>query len=397
MRLLPSESIGAIDLSPPNRIGGPSVALIAMPEHAALRREYEPVGCGDCREIGADRRLRDAWQALAGFRPEGERLADLLWDQFTRGSDPRGIDAPAPLVPGSLGRMELHMPGTGLVRRQRFRFDLPHADRVIDVFREQYRAARGDALRGLAPAGHHRRLLDFWGRQYRIDRPQRFFVPPDLEPETPLPHSTAFTDDFNRPDAPTLGTSSSGPAWTQSAGLWSVSGGRGGYSNTTTEDIARLDGDLSSSDHRAQFVVEVATHVSGAMNCDVLTRMQSDDLDTSYRFNLVKNDSDPGGARRFFKVVAGLHTQLSGLIAVPHTPGEVFRGTSDGTLHTLSVDDVDHFSTFDTAINVGFRCGLRGAANNTQQTFEIDDYQCEDLQLPTAILRRRRAAAGLFS
>src|SRR3990167_7713733 len=58
------------------------------------------LGRGDCREINTTDLMRDAWESALGFRPEGDKLVNLIADQFTRGSNPSGDTACKPLIPG---------------------------------------------------------------------------------------------------------------------------------------------------------------------------------------------------------------------------------------------------------------------------------------------------------
>ena len=46
----------------------------------------------DVREARPNAKQFDAWEKLTGYRPQGETVLDLVWDQLTRGSDPANLD-----------------------------------------------------------------------------------------------------------------------------------------------------------------------------------------------------------------------------------------------------------------------------------------------------------------
>jgi len=370
----PPECRAAIDLTPAIQLsearpGVPRGTGLFLVDRAPLDGEYEILSGEDLRDARPDQRTRDAWQALTGYRPGGDTLADLVWDHLTAGSDPAGIDQPSPLVPESDGRLRLVFGGEA-VRDERFGWGRhPHTSRLRDLVKRELQSCREAAhagelidCRGTIDNERHRRVADALCAKYAVDLEQiRPFRWPD--DESRLPHETTAADSFDRSNG-AMGSSSEGWSWNGLSGTMQISSNRA----TVTAAVARYraEVDLTSSDNEAGVTV---TTRSG--NLEIIARYQAA-ADTCYRC-LVSS-----GQVRIFKTIGGTQTQVGSTVSTPWpaTPFSIGMRCNGSTLDALvngvSLNNV----ASDTSITSGTRCGLGGSAA-TGQTY--DDWLASDL------------------
>ena len=119
----PAGMKGSIDLGilPEMAISGaPRRGCLCWSQDTVLGSDYALLGDGDCRELSATSAMQSVFKSLVGYKPQGTRLVDLIYDCLTSGSDPYGSTGPMPLMPGQDGWMDLWMPGHSRVLGERF-------------------------------------------------------------------------------------------------------------------------------------------------------------------------------------------------------------------------------------------------------------------------------------
>ena len=364
----------AIDLTPLSELSQlrrsrPRGVGLFLMDSAAHEEGYASLSNEDLRDAKADQRIMEVWEALTGYRPRGERLVDLLWDHLTTGSDPTGIDRPAPLVPQADGRLRLLFGGDA-VRDEPFEWGRhPHTPRLRDMLQRELQlcrdAAHSGALldaRGAADLERHRRIADSVCAKYRIAldqiRPIRWPVN-----EGRLPHETTVTDSFDRSNG-SMGTSSEGWNWTGLSGGMQISSNRA----TVTAIAARFraEVDLSSSDNEAS-----ATVVTRTGNLEVMARYQPL-ADTCYRCLISSTQA------RIFKSINGTQTQIGSIVSAawPATPFSIGMRCNGSTLDALVNGVSLNNIASDTSILSGTRCGI-GGSSTTGQVY--DNWSANDL------------------
>jgi hypothetical protein len=360
----PPGAIGGLDLAPVHEQAIPgsdrAVGVFISPRGCPLPSEYRLLGSGDSREIAASAAMQDAFQSLVGVRPQGERLADLLWDCLTNLSDPAGQDAPKTLMPSAtqtrlvLGRE---------VKREAFRWGGQHTNRVRDVLRFNVRAIVAEVKTSQA-----RRVLDYYRLKHRTD--WREFVPSELRDELdgPLPHETTITETFNGTNADPLGPNLT---WVfdnhGSTNTWEILSNRANKTATNAEQqFARADSALSSDDQRSQANV----YGGGAGYGGPVCRMPNSQARTGYLTLL------DGTTQYLTKLVAGTSTNF-------HTESNAF---ADGVLLKVTANDstiagfedgVEILSTTDSAITGNLYAGISMYLAHTAEL--LDNFEAADL------------------
>ena len=213
--------------------GPPGLGLFVMPPEITLPAEYDVLSLDHPSDTHSTVWLQDALPARAGFRAEGDRLTDILFDLLTRGADLAGDEAPAPIMPDSQNRLQLFL-GTCL-KNERFRFGRhPHHERVVRSHARHVTRIlqESEQVDNPTPAGQHLRFLDALVDKYRVRRqPWREALPTDLRnqiadiaptDEDLIPHETSLFDAFDRPDQTELGTAAEGWAWDTSNGRMEI-------------------------------------------------------------------------------------------------------------------------------------------------------------------------------
>jgi len=381
----PAGCIGAVDLRPVplQGIAGGTPGMGLFVTESALPAEFTLLGTGEPDEVRSTARHRAAWKALAGYTPQGDTLAGLLWDHLTRGADPSGDAGPRPLMPGQTGQAHWHdLYLHRRVRSEPFAWgDDPEATGRVRVmlrreFRELFDLANGGRLRDRQ---QHRRVLDFWCERFGVDD-WREFVPTDLRAEVPgrLRHETSITESFNKADSSTLGPDQT---WTEYAGVSAgdkftiVSNQVRSTSTGGDNPTARAESDLSSADHYAQ--VDVTNLGSGTENrqCGSATRFHPT-ANTCYVARAIRATVN---ALRILKMTAGVGTDLTSAGISMTVPFSVKCEANGSTLKGYRAG-VEVVSTTDTSITGNLRCGIWAFSNALGTGFaELDNFSASDL------------------
>lgn len=371
---LPSSVVGAVDLRPV-----PAQAIAGgIPQGFAFVASMQPIDVlisrslhfGDENATGA---MQDAWQSELGYRPQGAKVLDLLWDMLTAGADPTGDAACKPLIPGVDGFFSLFVGGHSLVKQERFQASSPAGMKSLDLLRREYRQLRQQSrdgrhrdTRGRVSPQHYLKVLDFWQQKYGL--PHTAFIPGDLPDEGAMPHETTITDNFNRADNADLSVSAPF-SWTDVTGSLQLAGNKIFHSSTNSR--SRAESDLSSSDHYGQ--VDVVTAASSTRGTLAIARFASG-AHTCYQSRILGD-----GTLQIGKVVAGVLTLLgvgtTQSLSLPDTIKMQCSGsTLDAYFNGASVESIT-----DSSISGNTRCGIGLFGNTTAPNTSCDNFEAADL------------------
>lgn len=347
-------------------------------------REHELLGAGHWDEVKATDRIRKLL-AVNGYQPEGETLRQMLFDIFTAGADPSGLDRPLPLMPN--GKLQLELGCPGLRHTERFAFGVhAHTDQVRAVLQRDLAAvAEFDVALS-------RKALDYECIKYGLRGGDAWkeLLPPLLRNEHPgpSPHATAIADNFNRANSANLGSSSEGWSWTEFGQLDLVTNAVQAAATSVIGD-ARADSSLSGADHYAQIDI-IASSVSGADGAwSPLVRFSASAR--TYYSGEVYEGSGVDDAY-LLKTVAGTRTVLAGPTTVTNSVPQSWRLTINGSSLVLSQAGVDRLSVTDTAITGNLRTGIFAfAAGTNAAAIRIDNFVAADL--PVSIAANHTEAA----
>lgn len=366
--LPPAGVIGLIDMRSIPGHAGQNYGFFVTPDNITLDpTSFELLGQGSyVDQITLTGTQAAMWSSMLGLQAiSSTNLLDAIWESLTVKADPTGNMAVRPLMPTRQGNLELHLGGHSLVRSKRFDLGMPEAANVIKVLQEDYRDIRQRAIGGDAPAGHHRRVLDYWGEKFGVNNPQDIFIPNDLPREIPLPHATTHTESFNQTDSSTLGPDLT---WTETTGdLETTSNRVNAVSGTFSE--ARAEHDVSGSDMYTQALIYHNGETAGTSQCRVMTRFSSS-ARTYYGGNARADDTDV-----IYKEIAGSFTSLVGPTAHTWSDGITLKIEANGSTITSYDNGASIQSTTDTAITGNTRGGL-GAWNGAVQ---LDDFETGDI------------------
>jgi hypothetical protein len=340
-----------------------------------LDSAYTLLGQGDCREIATTAKMRDAWESQTGYRPNGDTLVDLIWDQFTAGADPDGLDAVRPLMPTREGNLELIMPGHSVVRRERFVYGVhKHTNRVKAVIGGGLKEIRALAHASkcfhkncTVDADAHRRQLWVWARQFGVDWSE--IVPNGWsKDDTPKVKGTTLTDSFDRTNADALGTSSGGWSWTETNGDWDIASNAATCPETGIGAWARADYDLAAN-HYAQFTI--TAQEDGANNHQIGPQCRyASDSSNGYFVRIMRYYSPD----RWQLTASGssLNT-VNRDVSIPYTAKIDANGstitTYDGATQVNQVTN----TTYPTQTRTGMYAYKGGGGNPTADDFEASD------------------------
>ena len=368
---VPAGTVGLIDLrgipdqSLAGVLGSRPYGFFAV--SGTLPREYTLLGSGDLREINTTAAMKSVWLSLFGYEPQGDKLADLLFDYLTNGSDPTFNDDTVPsLMPNTKGVLEMHLGGHSLVKAARFRYGIhSHTNKTQAALHRNYRRMRAEVEAGRMFDGHERKVLDFWVKKYKLKGDDwKQLVPAELRDghSGPLPHDTTITESFNTGDSDTLGPDLS---WTELEGDWDIV--------TNAAEVASASG---------QQVVIKNIVGSASANRGVIARKDSSATLSYYHFDAADN----GGATdtwRTFKRVSGSFTAIGSNTTVDVVADDVIKGQTDGSTIKRFRNGSEQDSATDSAISGNLRCGLNGnvlAGNNGQR---VDAFEAADLAAGT--------------
>lgn len=361
----PAGVVGMVDLRsiPDQSVPGSAEAPAFLATPGTLGSDWDQLGEGDCREISVSTAMQDLWWSVAGYRPDGAMLVDLLWDHLTTGSDPTGDSGVRPLVPNAAGVLELYLPGHSLLKSEPFRWG-PHAHtpKLRDAILAGCEALFVRVDDGELPIEQVQRIVGGWLRKYRLpDAQWRAFVPShrQLDFPGPRPPATTFTETWNGADGEGPGVDLT---MTELVGDLDVLSNQGDPVNTCS---VRAEHDLSSDDHYGQVVVSGAA--GGYMGaCCRFSASAETFYWATFRVS----------SRRTYKMVAGSLTILGNDATAPSVPATVKIETNGSTIRGLD-DDVEFASDTDTAITGNTRGGVKSTSPFTDARF--DDLTYADL------------------
>ena len=280
----PLGTVGLVDLRPLAETSEFGFFTTAEPIEPGPHGLY----LGSDREALLSAAVIGEWRARLGIVDSIEQMnvIDLLWHTLTQHADPEGANRAKPIIPTHRGMLDLHLGGHSLVRSRRFegRAD-PAWGPVRDVMQADYRAIRGQAQKQAAEVrrmnvrdprieqaaakgkvnprearealadyhgGLHLRWLECMRRKLGVAADA--LVPDDLPREGTRRPETTISDDFNRADAATLGSSAEGWAWDEDVFQWQINSDRAAGRQANTEQRALASSALSSVDQEAAIV-----------------------------------------------------------------------------------------------------------------------------------------------
>ncbi len=371
----PAGVVGCLDLGtlPQMSVGGADRGrlLCWTRDAVTLPSEYELLGVGDCRELNTDGAMLDKFQSLVGYRPQGAKLVDAVWDCLEGGADIDGTTGPLPLVPTTRGNLGLHFAGHSVVKSRRFKWGNDAASpKLKQLLRKEFRGLLQDSKAGkLKDAKHAFRVLDYWCDKYGVSD-WREFVPANLQKDVPgrVKHETTITESFDQADSTTLGPDL---PWTEIAVVgWRTVSNRAGRNAGTasTLEVARADSDLSSADHYAQ----AKLWAGNGKYPGVIARVPSSGDATGY--DVVHGGT---GDPNFYtqKLITGTLTNLNFSSQSP-VDGSVSKVEPNGSTISGYYGGALIYSGTDTSISSGVRCGLV-QYENADST--LDDFEAADL------------------
>lgn len=379
----PVGAVGAIDLGtlPEMAVaGGSRKGCLCWTNGDLLDSDYDLLATGDVREIKRTGKIAGTLAKSIGSVPAGDSLHEMIMDCLIGCSDPDGDTAPMPIVPGIDGWMDLWLPGHGRVKGERFEWGrTDHTDKLKRMIRKQFAGLMEDAHDGrLKDSVHHLRVLDDWCKKYGVEE-WREFVPDEVQKEVPgrVPRETTYTDDFNRADAASLGSSSEGWAWASAFSTMSIVSNAGNCSSSLSYQRAQID--LSSFDHYAQ-----VTRTAGGSFFPV-ARFSSSAITGYY--------CRPSGTTFFglYKIISGSATKIANVDQDTNQPITVKTHCNGSTITGYKSNSVVA-SVTDTAIPSGTRTGVMAAASGARG----DDFSAADLAASGVILTQlERGTRGI--
>ena len=298
--------------------------------------------------------------------PTATSLKDMLWEILTTLADPTGLLRVKPLMPTVMGNLELYLGGFSLIRSENFDTSHPHWPQVLAVLREDYRRIREERKTFPQHNDTHKRVLASLAQQFRCD--YHLFIPPDLPDEGVLPPHTTITDNFNRADSDTLGTSSEGWSWTEVAGDTDIVTNAAAAGGAGAGNRSRADSDLSTSNHYSQ---GDCSSVSGAASLGTSTRFAA----AASTFYMGIHANDTTDTYRIFKDISGTLTKLSGVNTTAPGAGAILdKMSSDGSTQEFTSGGTVRNTITDTSITGNLRGGLwEGPSPHTIDNFEAAD------------------------
>lgn len=356
------------------RLGADRAGCLCWTGGGALPSEYTLIGDGDCREIKPNAATLSAFQALVGYRPQGDTLAQCFLDCFIGGSDVDGESGPLPMVPSLNGWMDLWLPGHSRVLSERFEWGRPgsrgsnHTAKIRQLLRKQFAGFMDEAQKGkLKDAQHHRRILDAMCEKYGLQGADdwRELVPTSLQKDVPgrLKHETSISDNCT----PQL-------TWTDVTNGIAFSGVARGTAVATGNDARVSGSDLSSADHYAQ--AAITTLSSGPALGAGCARFSGSAA--TYYFAILRNDGSSNYTTELRKFIAGASTTIAGPSASSFTTGDVMKTECNGTTINGYKNGASVHSVTDSSISSNVKTGLRITPQGTA-TVELDDFAAADL------------------
>lgn len=333
--------------------------------------EWERVGQGNWHDIKADRRLRDLFPRRARRRLDADDLIGLIRQSLTQG-DPTGQEFCKPLMPGTMGTLEVSIAGQR--HAERFHWGRSAESNVV---RDVIRADMDDLIercgreRDEKRKQHHRRVLDMLCERHGIED-WKEFVRPNRVRDIPgrLKHETDFSDDFTRADQTGLGTAAGGWSWASVVAGINIVSNRA--RSTANDNASRAEADLSASDHYAE--VDIIQSAATGRNLGVRCRYSSS-ANTAYEA------TSNGTATASFvlkRIVAGVATTLSTVDRGATILTRTTRITVSGSNLDYWENGTSRTTATDTNITGHLRCGIGKSGTQQTGTQEFDNFAISD-------------------
>lgn len=230
-------------------------------------------------------------------------------------------------------------------------------------------------------------MWSLWGRM--SDSLAQELLPDPYKSDGWLPPHTTITDNFNRADSTSLGSSSEGWSWTETQGNIDIVTNRA-QARAVGVQSARAESSLSSDAHLSQCV---ATHSGASSNkCGVAVRFSAS-ATTYYKYQ-----ARPATAtvqHEIIKVVTGTETSLFTQTGNAFSSGDTIKCDVDSSnLIRGLVNGVLRISGTDTSITGNLRTGIAGE-ENVADRIQWDDFLAEDLTVPSAVAPGHQTLLGV--
>lgn len=356
------------------------------------------LGYGDCRELLPDTATRDELRIKLGLstNPGGTTLIDCIGDVLGSLSDPTGQSGPKPLLPTREGLLEIHLSNHSRVFSEAFDAGpmfgssaTGKQNRIRDVVRTDLETANksgGPALVAKVLGG----LLDRWGIDYAQAAKWRNLIRAPLLAEllgksggkfNPRKPQTSYADAFTRADG------SLGASWatsTASGVSWSVASNAAQcfYDNptatTASDNFARYESDVSSSDHWCDLTATTRTGGATANHINAPLCRYSSAANTAYGHS--KSYSTSSVSSSVIKIVSGTVSTLgssTGFVGV----GQRRIIASGSTITGEAPTGTNKVSVTDTSITGNTRGGMLSRYTTTiasDLTQVMDDWSVDD-------------------
>lgn len=387
--------------------GAPWGVLFCAFRSLPKRDTFVPLATGNDprNDKNVDGRFLDAAESLLGFRPEGETIADVLYSILTTGADPSG-DGINPLMPELNWKMPLWADGT-LLRRDVLTQLHPHWSKVVSRIKRELSELRARSIAGKMvnaatkeiDRGYFRRCADKRleelagprardkAKLWEVIRPADWPVD-----ETPEPHATTISDNFNRADNASLGNSSEGWSWTEVTGNTDIASNAASPTSTATANINRAESDLSSSNHYSQ-----STLTAGASTTSNHLSIVRFDAASQQSIQFFSRRNTTNTYRLFKSNTLGALTQI----------GSTVNTTSPASGSTSKVDVTGANAitgynngsavigpSTDSAGSTNTRCGM-GGSSISGGAMTIDDFVAGDLASGLIYTQLERSVRGM--
>jgi hypothetical protein len=360
-RGIPEQSI------PGNHMSG--IGLFLCPRETAT--EWETIGQGNWHDIKANKRLRDLFPKRAKKKLAADDLVGLIRETLNAG-DPEGLEFCKPLMPGTMGTLEISMHGQR--HCETFRWGKSkESNAVRDVIRKDMdelieRCQRED---GEKKKQHHRRVLDMLCERHGIDD-WREFVKPARVKDIPgrLPHETSLADGFTRADQTGLGTAAEGWSWTSVVAGINIASNRA--QSTAADNASRAESDLSSADHYAEsdIIQAAATNRGIGVAC-----RYASGANTCY---FAQSSGTTTASFLLRRITAGTATTLSTADRGTTVLTRLVRITVSGSNLDFWEDGVSKTTATDTNITGNLRCGIGKTGSSLAGAQEWDNFAASD-------------------
>lgn len=383
----PDGTVGLIDLrslAGMGKRGGVPDGYGFFAVDGTLSAPYVSLGYGYIATLPVSNPTKNAINSYLGYKPSGSTLLEVIWDILTNGGDPTGELRLKPLIPTMEGNLELHLGGHSLIKSEKFIYGVhSHTEKVRAVIQHDYREIRRECI--AAGKNHYLKFLDALGEKYNVSKPQDEFIPNDLPKESPLTHSTVITDNFNRADSDSLGSSSEGWSWTADETYIDLDIASNRLAVIAVDPnynygSGRAESDLSGTDQYAQLSITgysttTSTNTSYHAGGGPAVRYASA-ASTFYCGMYMDTNSD---TYKIYKCVTGTYTSLASEAATfPATPFTA-KITANGTSIDFLISDSSVASVTDSSISTGTRTGFAYYKGKWSGTDTADDFEAGDL------------------